>query len=128
MKCLDGFIFITECGSICTDSAYSGVLQQCDVSAVLHWGDAVGHLKGKTDSVHSCIDSTYMRPLECCFNNVLSCVKISWVMQVTMGTSSTETLSVAGNIFVGQVIIHFMLSFTLRKKAVPFQKVPICTL
>ncbi|XP_059362354.1 sodium/nucleoside cotransporter 2-like isoform X1 [Carassius carassius] len=27
--------------------------------------------------------------------------KISWVMQVTMGTSSTETLSVAGNIFVG---------------------------
>uniref|UniRef100_A0A672LG08 Sodium/nucleoside cotransporter 1-like n=1 Tax=Sinocyclocheilus grahami TaxID=75366 RepID=A0A672LG08_SINGR len=28
--------------------------------------------------------------------------KISWVMQVTMGTSSTETLSVAGNIFVGQ--------------------------
>ncbi|KAK2842260.1 hypothetical protein Q5P01_012460 [Channa striata] len=29
-------------------------------------------------------------------------LKISWVMQVTMGTSSTETLSVAGNIFVGQ--------------------------
>uniref|UniRef100_A0A672QL07 Sodium/nucleoside cotransporter 2-like n=1 Tax=Sinocyclocheilus grahami TaxID=75366 RepID=A0A672QL07_SINGR len=28
--------------------------------------------------------------------------KISWAMQVTMGTSSTETLSVAGNIFVGQ--------------------------
>ncbi|KAG1944852.1 sodium/nucleoside cotransporter [Pimephales promelas] len=28
--------------------------------------------------------------------------KISWVMQLTMGTSSTETLSVAGNIFVGQ--------------------------
>ncbi|XP_071771699.2 sodium/nucleoside cotransporter 1 [Centroberyx gerrardi] len=29
-------------------------------------------------------------------------VKISWVMQITMGTSPTETLSVAGNIFVGQ--------------------------
>ncbi|KAJ0069489.1 hypothetical protein NL108_008271, partial [Boleophthalmus pectinirostris] len=29
-------------------------------------------------------------------------LKISWVMQVTMGTSPTETLSVAGNIFVGQ--------------------------
>lgn len=29
-------------------------------------------------------------------------MKISWVMQVTMGTTATETLSVAGNIFVGQ--------------------------
>ncbi|KAG9352176.1 hypothetical protein JZ751_020589 [Albula glossodonta] len=29
-------------------------------------------------------------------------VKIAWVMQITMGTSPTETLSVAGNIFVGQ--------------------------
>ncbi|XP_065139182.1 sodium/nucleoside cotransporter 1 [Paramisgurnus dabryanus] len=29
-------------------------------------------------------------------------MKIAWVMQVTMGTSPTETLSVAGNIFVGQ--------------------------
>lgn len=29
-------------------------------------------------------------------------LKISWVMQITMGTTSTETLSVAGNIFVGQ--------------------------
>ncbi|XP_077424597.1 sodium/nucleoside cotransporter 1 [Vanacampus margaritifer] len=29
-------------------------------------------------------------------------LKISWIMQVTMGTSPTETLSVAGNIFVGQ--------------------------
>ncbi|XP_029951759.1 sodium/nucleoside cotransporter 1 [Salarias fasciatus] len=28
--------------------------------------------------------------------------KISWVMQITLGTSATETLSVAGNIFVGQ--------------------------
>ncbi|XP_072409254.1 sodium/nucleoside cotransporter 1, partial [Chiloscyllium punctatum] len=29
-------------------------------------------------------------------------IKIAWLMQVTMGTSATETLSVAGNIFVGQ--------------------------
>nr|XP_020469570.1 sodium/nucleoside cotransporter 1-like [Monopterus albus] len=29
-------------------------------------------------------------------------LKISWIMQITMGTSPTETLSVAGNIFVGQ--------------------------
>ncbi|XP_059802119.1 sodium/nucleoside cotransporter 1 [Hypanus sabinus] len=29
-------------------------------------------------------------------------LKIAWLMQVTMGTSATETLSVAGNIFVGQ--------------------------
>uniref|UniRef100_A0A8C6L4B6 Solute carrier family 28 member 1 n=1 Tax=Nothobranchius furzeri TaxID=105023 RepID=A0A8C6L4B6_NOTFU len=29
-------------------------------------------------------------------------LKISWFMQITIGTSPTETLSVAGNIFVGQ--------------------------
>uniref|UniRef100_A0AAR2IRL7 Sodium/nucleoside cotransporter n=1 Tax=Pygocentrus nattereri TaxID=42514 RepID=A0AAR2IRL7_PYGNA len=29
-------------------------------------------------------------------------IKISWIMQITMGTSPTESLSVAGNIFVGQ--------------------------
>nr|XP_009665306.1 PREDICTED: sodium/nucleoside cotransporter 1-like [Struthio camelus australis] len=29
-------------------------------------------------------------------------LKISWVLQVSMGTTATETLSVAGNIFVGQ--------------------------
>ncbi|XP_075432182.1 sodium/nucleoside cotransporter 1-like isoform X2 [Ascaphus truei] len=29
-------------------------------------------------------------------------LKISWLMQITMGTTATETLSVAGNIFVGQ--------------------------
>ncbi|XP_023697751.2 sodium/nucleoside cotransporter 1 isoform X1 [Paramormyrops kingsleyae] len=28
--------------------------------------------------------------------------KIAWIMQITMGTSAAETLSVAGNIFVGQ--------------------------
>ncbi|XP_023376752.1 sodium/nucleoside cotransporter 1 [Pteropus vampyrus] len=30
-------------------------------------------------------------------------LKIAWLMQVTMGTTATETLSVAGNIFVSQV-------------------------
>ncbi|XP_074210141.1 sodium/nucleoside cotransporter 1 isoform X4 [Camelus bactrianus] len=30
-------------------------------------------------------------------------LKISWLMQVTMGTTATETLSVAGNIFVSQI-------------------------
>lgn len=59
MKCMDGFIFITECCSILTGSAYSGVLQQRNVRAVLLGGDAVGHHKGKSDSVQSCIDSTY---------------------------------------------------------------------
>ncbi|KFO80866.1 Sodium/nucleoside cotransporter 1, partial [Cuculus canorus] len=29
-------------------------------------------------------------------------IKISWLLQVSMGTTPTETLSVAGNIFVGQ--------------------------
>ncbi|XP_075715539.1 sodium/nucleoside cotransporter 1 [Rhinoderma darwinii] len=29
-------------------------------------------------------------------------LKISWILQITMGTTATETLSVAGNIFVGQ--------------------------
>ncbi|KAM9481888.1 sodium/nucleoside cotransporter 1 isoform 1-T1 [Clarias gariepinus] len=29
-------------------------------------------------------------------------IKISWIMQITMATSPTESLSVAGNIFVGQ--------------------------
>ncbi|KAM8804467.1 sodium/nucleoside cotransporter 1 [Eudromia elegans] len=29
-------------------------------------------------------------------------LKISWLLQVSMGTTATETLSVAGNIFVGQ--------------------------
>uniref|UniRef100_A0A3Q1G5F8 Sodium/nucleoside cotransporter n=1 Tax=Acanthochromis polyacanthus TaxID=80966 RepID=A0A3Q1G5F8_9TELE len=29
-------------------------------------------------------------------------LKISWILQITLGTSPTETLSVAGNIFIGQ--------------------------
>ncbi len=59
-------------------------------------------------NVQSCINLTYEAFKICssygCINNVFFYAKISWVMQVTMGTSSTETLSVAGNIFVGQVI------------------------
>lgn len=35
--------------------------------------------------------------------HVLLYIQISWIMQITMGTSPTETLSVAGNIFIGQV-------------------------
>ncbi|CAL8324922.1 unnamed protein product [Gadus morhua 'NCC'] len=31
-----------------------------------------------------------------------SLIKISWVMQLTLGTAATETLSVVGNIFIGQ--------------------------
>ncbi|XP_034540836.1 sodium/nucleoside cotransporter 1 isoform X2 [Notolabrus celidotus] len=37
-------------------------------------------------------------------------LKISWVMQITMGTSPTETLSVAGNIFVGQIDASSLIS------------------
>ena len=33
--------------------------------------------------------------------------KISWLMQVTMGTSAVESLNAAGNIFVGQVKNNF---------------------
>ena len=35
--------------------------------------------------------------------------KIAWLMQVTMGTSAAESLSAAGNIFVGQVSHFFVL-------------------
>jgi len=58
MKCMDGFISTTECCSLLAGSAYSGVLQQCNVRALLLGGDAVGHHKGKSDSVQFCIDST----------------------------------------------------------------------
>lgn len=37
-------------------------------------------------------------------SHVLLSMQISWLMQITLGTSPTETLSVAGNIFVGQVL------------------------
>uniref|UniRef100_A0A8C6TKW8 Sodium/nucleoside cotransporter n=1 Tax=Neogobius melanostomus TaxID=47308 RepID=A0A8C6TKW8_9GOBI len=42
-------------------------------------------------------------------------LKISWVLQITMGTSPTETLSVAGNIFVGQV-----QSYSLRFRTLSY--------
>ncbi|KAG7329876.1 hypothetical protein KOW79_006098 [Hemibagrus wyckioides] len=36
-------------------------------------------------------------------------IKISWIMQITMGTSPTESLSVTGNIFVGQTEAPLMI-------------------
>ncbi|XP_027707321.1 sodium/nucleoside cotransporter 1 [Vombatus ursinus] len=47
-------------------------------------------------------------------------LKISWLMQVTMGTTATETLSVAGNIFVGQteaplLILPYLEDMTLSE-------------
>lgn len=49
----------------------------------------------------------------CCFFCVFVFLptQISWIMQITMGTSPTETLSVAGNIFIGQVIYEHVLWF-----------------
>ncbi|CAG13118.1 unnamed protein product [Tetraodon nigroviridis] len=41
-------------------------------------------------------------------------LKISWLMQITMGTSPTETLSVAGNIFVGQTEAPLLIRPYLR--------------
>ncbi len=49
MKSTDGFIFTCECCSMLTGSAYSGVLQQCNVSAVLPGCDAMDHHKGKSE-------------------------------------------------------------------------------
>nr|XP_006128088.1 sodium/nucleoside cotransporter 1-like isoform X6 [Pelodiscus sinensis] len=47
-------------------------------------------------------------------------LKISWLMQITMGTTSTETLSVAGNIFVGQteaplLVLPYLADMTLSE-------------
>uniref|UniRef100_A0A8C8SLQ0 Sodium/nucleoside cotransporter n=1 Tax=Pelusios castaneus TaxID=367368 RepID=A0A8C8SLQ0_9SAUR len=47
-------------------------------------------------------------------------LKISWVLQVTMGTTATETLSVAGNIFVGQteaplLVLPYLADMTLSE-------------
>lgn len=93
-----------------TGSPYSHILQQCNVCPVLLGGNAVDYHEGKSVSAESYSYSEIFKA--CHINEVSSCLKISWVMQVTMRTSSTETLSVAGNIFVGQVIFsHFhMLS------------------
>lgn len=48
--------------------------------------------------------------------------QISWIMQITMGTSPTETLSVAGNIFVGQVLI---MSLNTNKSENIFSQIPL---
>ncbi|NWU45511.1 S28A1 protein, partial [Hylia prasina] len=47
-------------------------------------------------------------------------LKISWILQVSMGTTPTETLSVAGNIFVGQseaplLIRPYLIDMTLSE-------------
>ncbi|NXE39866.1 S28A1 protein, partial [Ptilorrhoa leucosticta] len=47
-------------------------------------------------------------------------LKISWLLQVSMGTTPTETLSVAGNIFVGQteaplLIRPYLIDMTLSE-------------
>ncbi|XP_074863286.1 sodium/nucleoside cotransporter 1 [Carettochelys insculpta] len=47
-------------------------------------------------------------------------LKISWLMQVTMGTTPPETLSVAGNIFVGQteaplLVLPYLEKMTLSE-------------
>ncbi|XP_067412148.1 sodium/nucleoside cotransporter 1-like [Emydura macquarii macquarii] len=47
-------------------------------------------------------------------------LKISWLLQITMGTTATETLSVAGNIFVGQteaplLVLPYLADMTLSE-------------
>ncbi|XP_034640392.1 sodium/nucleoside cotransporter 1-like [Trachemys scripta elegans] len=47
-------------------------------------------------------------------------LKISWLLQITMGTTPTETLSVAGNIFVGQteaplLVLPYLADMTLSE-------------
>ena len=59
--------------------------------------------------------------------------KIAWFLQITMGTTATETLAVAGNIFVGMVSIlrtsesflwgtEYMADNGLRNACFPFEK------
>ncbi|KAK6318224.1 hypothetical protein J4Q44_G00115150 [Coregonus suidteri] len=74
------------------------------------------HKKGSSFVFGSLVDDIFAfqaLPIVIFFSSVMSVlyflgimqwliIKIAWVMQITMGTSPTETLSVAGNIFVGQ--------------------------
>ena len=39
--------------------------------------------------------------------------KIAWLMQISMGTSAAESLNAAGNIFIGQVNLVYILIFFL---------------
>lgn len=96
---------ITDCIKLVlissTGFANRCVLQQCDVDPLLFGDHAVGHSEGK--EVHITLS---LHVLQCQYDNKRWFVflQISWIMQITMGTSPTETLSVAGNIFVGQVL------------------------
>lgn len=94
--------------------AHCCVLQQRDVSPLLFGDNAVAHSEGKerlklylTASYVPVSLGVYCLCLQChtmTKSHVFLSTQISWVMQITMGTSPTETLSVAGNIFVGQVL------------------------
>lgn len=94
--------------------AHCSVLQQRDVNPLLFGDNAVAHFKGierftclLTASEVPVGLGVYCLRLQChtmTRSHVFLSTQISWVMQITMGTSPTETLSVAGNIFVGQVL------------------------
>ncbi|XP_048185833.1 sodium/nucleoside cotransporter 1 isoform X2 [Perognathus longimembris pacificus] len=66
--------------------AHYHLLQLRHVGSLLHWPHAVGHPEAHWH--------TSRRPP--------APFQIAWLMQLTMGTTATETLSVAGNIFVSQ--------------------------
>ncbi|XP_042079483.1 sodium/nucleoside cotransporter 1 isoform X1 [Haplochromis burtoni] len=103
--CLGLFIIRTEPGFIAFDWLGKQVqifLDYTKEGSSFVFGDLIGN-----------IFAFQALPIVIFFSSVMSVLyylgimqwlilKISWVMQITMGTSSTETLSVAGNIFVGQ--------------------------
>lgn len=65
-------------------------------------GASQDHLHaGAKQCLASCVWWQGARSL--CQHGGLVFPQISWLLQVSMGTTPTETLSVAGNIFVGQV-------------------------
>lgn len=86
-----------------SDSAHRGVLQQHHVGPLLFGNHAVAHPEGW--NVRRAASQPLVNPPSVMKGRVF-CVQISWLLQITMGTSPTETLSVAGNIFVGQVLWH----------------------
>lgn len=104
--------------------AHCGVFQQRYVNPILSGDHTVAHSKGKGMLCHS---TAALITLLASFSGsitqgrVVLYTQISWVMQITMGTSPTETLSVAGNIFIGQVTN--LRSFTIdHYKGVNHQK------
>lgn len=52
----------------------------------------------------------FMLAMFVCTECIVFVMQIAWLMQVSMGTSPTESLSVAGNIFVGQVCLHIKIT------------------